>query len=289
MKVKVRNISFIAWLITIALFIVGLYSFQFLKDNNPWYQAVALAWFVDIGIGIVAFLVMIFTLLISGSTSKDVPKKTLRKTKSVSGATIAIIIVVILLILFGSGVLLKDYFATKQQLNELKNTQRQSPIQTNIITQYPTQPASNGTYTATVNNNPNIDCVGPDGKHFQTTKTECDQFNAAWGNTPTLDPNEYIKCNINPNCGGGYKEMTRSSCDQMTCCNTGSTWTLLSRGACDQAQKTSLGNLCQNMCSAWNGDSCKNYYQVGSTGMSECISNALSQEFTCVNDCLNGQ
>jgi len=31
------------------------------------------------------------------------------------------------------------------------------------------------------NQNGQIDCIGPDGKHFNTTQAECDKFNQAWG------------------------------------------------------------------------------------------------------------
>src|SRR5690606_21029261 len=63
-------------------------------------------------------------------------------------------------------------------------------------------------------------CTGPDGKSFKATQAECDNFNQAWGNVAPPNPNEMIRCNIHPDCGGGYKEMTRSSCEQMTCCLT---------------------------------------------------------------------
>jgi len=74
--------------------------------------------------------------------------------------------------------------------------------------------------TTTNNTSSQITCTGPDGKTFQTTQEECDAFNKAWGNEPTPNPNEIVRCNIHPDCGGGYKEMTRSSCEQMTCCLT---------------------------------------------------------------------
>lgn len=38
---------------------------------------------------------------------------------------------------------------------------------------------------------PQIDCTGPDGKHFQTTQEECNAFNAAWAPTPTPYPVSY--------------------------------------------------------------------------------------------------
>lgn len=97
----------------------------------------------------------------------------------------------------------------------------------------PTLIKSNTNRTIT---NPKIDCVGPDGKHSQKTQKECDEFNAAWGNTPTLNPNEIIQCNMHINCGGGTKEMTRLSCEQSTCCSLSSGNILTSQNDCKQKQ-----------------------------------------------------
>lgn len=36
---------------------------------------------------------------------------------------------------------------------------------------------------------PKIVCIGPDGKSFNTSKKECDAFNAAWGNNPSAENN----------------------------------------------------------------------------------------------------
>jgi len=46
----------------------------------------------------------------------------------------------------------------------------------------------------------NIDCVGPDGKHFQTTQKECEDFNNAWGSTKksNTSTNNKIPTNIAP-------------------------------------------------------------------------------------------
>lgn len=36
---------------------------------------------------------------------------------------------------------------------------------------------------------------------------------------PTPTPaSDYVRCNISATCGGGYKEMTKSTCDEMVCC-----------------------------------------------------------------------
>lgn len=93
-------------------------------------------------------------------------------------------------------------------------TPTQTPKPNSIPT---TTPASNPT-----NNTPSktsqITCTGPDGKSFTTTKQKCDEFNTAWGHPPTPDPNEIVKCNISLDCGGGSKEVPRSTCNQLTCC-----------------------------------------------------------------------
>jgi len=39
----------------------------------------------------------------------------------------------------------------------------------------------------TIKEDPQIDCIGPDGKHCKTTEIECKKFNDAWSNPkPTL-------------------------------------------------------------------------------------------------------
>ena len=81
-----------------------------------------------------------------------------------------------------------------------------------------------------------IDCTGPDGKVFKTTQQECDDFNTAWNNPPTPDPNEIIKCNIHINCGGGYKEITRKSCEEATCCSLDSGNIFTSKSDCENKQ-----------------------------------------------------
>lgn len=51
---------------------------------------------------------------------------------------------------------------------------------------------------------------------FPSTKTGTPVKKAAQPSpTPTSD---YVRCNISATCGGGYKEMTKSTCDEMVCC-----------------------------------------------------------------------
>lgn len=49
----------------------------------------------------------------------------------------------------------------------------------------PTGIQNNPTPSTTTSSNALIDCIGPDGKHFQATQQDCDNFNKAWGKTPT--------------------------------------------------------------------------------------------------------
>jgi len=63
---------------------------------------------------------------------------------------------------------------------------------------------------ATTNQNANqIECIGPDGKHFNTSMDECKNLNEKWGK-----PVDYMtNCNIHPDCGGGTERMPKSQCD----------------------------------------------------------------------------
>ncbi len=45
-------------------------------------------------------------------------------------------------------------------------------------------PTSKPITPKTASGDPKIDCIGPDGKTFKTTKTECENFNAKWGKAP---------------------------------------------------------------------------------------------------------
>lgn len=59
------------------------------------------------------------------------------------------------------------------------------------------------------NNNNQIECIGPDGKHFDTTMDKCVELNEKWGKKVDYMTN----CNIQPECGGGTELMAKSQCD----------------------------------------------------------------------------
>jgi hypothetical protein len=80
-----------------------------------------------------------------------------------------------------------------------KSTQQQ-----NISTQQNTGTQQN------VNNGNQVECIGPDGKHFNTTLEECKKFNESWGKSVDY----MLNCNIHPDCGGGTVWMSKSQCEK---------------------------------------------------------------------------
>lgn len=53
---------------------------------------------------------------------------------------------------------------------------------------------------------------------------------------PTTGPNDIVKCSISATCGGGIREMTKSECDKIICCQTSSGWIVTSKSNCDQTR-----------------------------------------------------
>lgn len=83
------------------------------------------------------------------------------------------------------------------------------PTPTAIPTLKPKTKVTTNSTTATENN---IECIGPDGKHFNTSMTECEKLNKTWNK-----PVDYmVICDIPPECGGGSKRVPKSEC---TTCN----------------------------------------------------------------------
>ncbi len=57
---------------------------------------------------------------------------------------------------------------------------------------------------------------------------------------PTTSPiSDYVRCNISAKCGGGYKEMLKSTCDEMVCCTYSLDYppTFTSRSDCEARVK----------------------------------------------------
>lgn len=143
-------------------------------------------------------------------------------------------------------------------------------------------------------NNNLIECIGPDGKTFNTTQTECDKLNSAWGVTPTPNPDQIIQCEIDTACGGGYREMKRSACLSMVCCETVSGWIVTARDVCSQTHKSTTNSFCYDIYNSYqstNDSVCGLYKDKSlfptSKEYNDCIDNQNKQNSEYLNKCLN--
>lgn len=88
-------------------------------------------------------------------------------------------------------------------------------------------------------NSGTIECIGPDGKQFNTTMEACKSLNEKWGK-----PVDYIvDCGISLTCGGGSRKLKLSECNNTTCCQVGSNWIFyLSKDKCKADQGSGSGS-----------------------------------------------
>ncbi|PIU03875.1 hypothetical protein COT44_01160 [Candidatus Shapirobacteria bacterium CG08_land_8_20_14_0_20_39_18] len=85
--------------------------------------------------------------------------------------------------------------------------------------------------------------------------------------TPTTNPDPIITCNIHTNCGGGSKQLKKSVCDNMTCCNFdpkcgGSQF--VAKAQCNNSYCCFLKDGTAKLLSSKNA--CDNYYTNVDTG-----------------------
>lgn len=280
------------WVLSMTLFLISIGLIQAKPESYWWIVMLA-----SVAVGFIAFFTLVAS--IPGSNGKYG------------------IITLSTFILFFGILINYDKVATAFGLEPSftesgvrdENTVLEPANPTPTPTPTPTKTVNNPTKsnnTNTVQSN-KIECTGPDGKKFNTTQKECDEFNAAWGNTATgrcLDPNgnviadekcpwlsentstindnEYIKCNISTNCGGGYREMTKKSCDNITCCQLDDSWELRDKDQCKREQKQQSKAEWAKFCNdLYNPDTCSNYWQPSTTGLYDCRSDAYDNRISC--------
>lgn len=115
--------------------------------------------------------------------------------------------------------------------------------------------------TTSSNNSNQIECIGPDGKHFNTSVDECKKLNEKWGKSADYT----VDCSISSNCGGGTKKLLKSECDNSTCCQIGDKWIFYtSKSKCNQDQKnnSSGSNGYTNTNSSSSYPPCTVYYPI---------------------------
>jgi len=257
------------WVLSMVTFLIAIGQLSG-DPNSHWITVM----FVAVAIGFIAFLALIASILHS---------------RGRYGIITLLTFILFFGILFNydtvtSAFGLNPAFTTSN-VNNTNIQPESAPNPTSTPTPTPTQPVKNrpvkSDNTNAIQSN-KIECTGPDGKKFTTTQKECDEFNAAWGNAPTPDPNEYVKCNISTNCGGGYKEMTRVSCDHITCCQINGSWELRDEDQCKKEQKqqseAEWAKICNDL---YNPDDCSSYWQPGTTGLYDCRSDAYNNRIRC--------
>lgn len=186
----------------------------------------------------------------SGNDLAENAKPTNVFRKPISLGKAALILTVIVLGLFGSGIAVQDYFTTKEKLNKLEAQQTTSATlgaadtdpyircgpgqnsgqyvndRQSACANYTDCQLNDGSWklmkktecdalqrrAAPVAIEPKIDCIGPDGKHLQITQKECDDFNAAWGKHSSGQENKTVSCFIQPSLTIAVKDQVE--CDR---------------------------------------------------------------------------
>lgn len=152
----------------------------------------------------------------------------------------------------------------------------------NITTPSPTSKPkiSNSNVSSGVSSG-SIECIGPDGKHFNTSMADCKSLNEKWGK-----PLDYMtNCNYPAECGGGTRRESYSEC--MKPCTRTSTVNS------NQTTQQSSGNNTYCWSNTYNygyytssGDQC-NLDNLKSGNYQLCMDIQKSKNDTCKNSCQN--
>lgn len=269
------KVLYLVWLLSMVIFFASLF-FMSRADisSGAWAVVLSLLGLNVIG-GIVAYLMLIIRVLNSIKTQRA----------RVYGIASLVTFFAFFALLFNYSTIEAKLGLKPAEKQQLAPATLSSPRPLLSPTPTPTnKPVQQRVTTPQTNTSNKITCTGPDGKTFQTTQEECDAFNKAWGNVPPPNPNEYIRCNISPNCGGGYKEMTRASCDRVVCCQVNNSWELRDKDQCNTEQKQEADSAWIQFCNnLYNPDSCSTYWESGTSGWYDCRSDAFNGRSECYN------
>ncbi len=189
------------WLSTLLVFwaILFIVRFDFLKNSSGTWL---ILFFLNILLGIVFFLRFL------SSFFRSLKDKNKKEPLKYGFATLSLI-VLFLTSFYTASPIAKAYFSLSNSGARGEQTTNESVESANFAQS--TETSNNETQKPPTNNNINvntIECIGPDGKHFQTTLEECTALNEEWGK-----PVDYMtNCDIHPDCGGGTIRMSYSQC-----------------------------------------------------------------------------
>lgn len=276
---KKKNLTikslYLLWILSMVLFI--FFSFIMRKID-----ASTGSWFLFLGLQFLVVLagVSFFSMLIN-RIIRNIRKKNIKKY----GIATLITFFAFFAFLLNFNSIEAKLGITPVATTPRSNTTTKPSIPINNPTQKIEQKTQTQPTTSKTTISNQIDCTGPDGVIFKTTQEECDKFNFAWGNEPTPNPNEYIRCNIHSNCGGGFKEMTRASCERIICCQLNDTWELRDKDQCNTEQEQEANTKWVEFCNdLHNPDDCSIYLESGTTAWYECRSDAYSWRTDCYNN-----
>lgn len=228
-EVRPRKLWLLFWMAALVVFFGQLFTLGAQTKVESYLASGFVAWFVlgNVGVGIIFFLAAIF--------SKD--KKRFSGTKpfiyrEMWGLLLIYTIIGIMPILYdvymvgGSNktniTAIPTIYLTPSPLPTVK-------VQKNQIK----------TAAGVASSSNSVECIGPDGKQFNTTMAECEKLNKDWGK-----PVDYItNCQIGGNCPKETRRIKKSECDNGTCCQIGSTWIFYtSVSKCKQDQASARGS-----------------------------------------------
>jgi hypothetical protein len=263
-----RRFFVISWLVAIAVFIaqIGLIAFLASNKNYRASDLVSSLVLVNIGLGIIFFLAMLIS-----KDRKYFPKNIPAVYTKVWSLVLTYLLIFIIPVL-------ADTYTYHQKKDSVVPTTLPLPTLYNPSPTPTSKVIKKSSGNSTVNpSSGTVDCIGPDGKTFSTSLSECEKLNTSWGKTAdyyvncqvpsncgggtrrlkksecnlstccqsggsyiftTNSQNCLTKCLISANCGGGYKEMRKSDCDDMTCCQVNNTWILRSKSECHSEQNS---------------------------------------------------
>jgi len=213
------------WLLTLGFFWLILFAVKFDFSEN-FSGAWLVLFLLNILLGIVFFLRFIGNLFQSFK-NKD------KKEPIRYGFAALALIILFFTSFYTASPIAKAYFApsnSKVKGEQTANDPAKLAQPIEETSSEKSKPSINNSNSVNINT---VECIGPDGKHFDTTLEECTALNEKWGE----EVNYMVDCPIHQSCGGGTKRMAKKECDNSICCEVGGVWELyLSKTACQQAQ-----------------------------------------------------
>lgn len=195
-KKIVPSAPYKVWVLSMLVFLVSMSQLQ--NDNNSYWLIAMLS---SIVVGFIAF----FTLVVS-----------IPQSKSRYGLITLLTFILFFGVMFNYETLASAFGLNSYPRDKVspvsdsaKTTASPSLTPSLTPTTLPTRQPSNSSDGNLVEKN-KVDCIGPDGKQFNTTMEDCKNLNEKWGK----QVNYIVNCIIPTECGGGSRTMSKSECDK---------------------------------------------------------------------------